>query len=114
MICDYLLDNMLCLRPESYFFAAPSARPVSSNRKDILYMLAMEEYYEIRGRQEMDTLNFKPEQMSPVGEEKRPVLQGSDVHDKDCRCKEAANMSARELLRLMMEDLSIWKKSKRR
>ena len=31
----------------------------------------------------------------------------------DCRCKEVADMTPRQLLRLMMRDLAFWKKVKK-
>ena len=34
-------------------------------------------------------------------------------HDDACRCKEASEMTPRELLRLMMSDLAFWKKAKK-
>ena len=34
----------------------------------------------------------------------------SSASDDACRCKETANMTPRELLRLMMRDLTFWKK----
>jgi len=43
--------------------------------------------------------------------EKKP----QDVHagDDPCRCQETSNMTPRELLRLMLSDLSFWKKTKK-
>lgn len=35
-------------------------------------------------------------------------------HDDTCRCKETSKMTPRELLRLMMSDLAVWKKKKKR
>jgi hypothetical protein len=37
---------------------------------------------------------------------------GTD-HDETCRCKETSKMSPQELLRLMVNDLAFWKKTKR-
>jgi hypothetical protein len=39
--------------------------------------------------------------------------QGGAVREEDCRCKEAAHMTPRELLALMMNDLAFWKKTKK-
>lgn len=38
---------------------------------------------------------------------------GPGAGDDACRCKETANMSPRELLQRMMDDLAYWKKGKR-
>lgn len=36
-----------------------------------------------------------------------------DQHGDNCRCKEVSEMSPRELLRTMMNDLAFWKKGKK-
>ncbi len=36
------------------------------------------------------------------------------VHDAECRCKEAKEMSFFQLVKQMMNDLSFWKSRKRR
>jgi len=38
--------------------------------------------------------------------------QSEAGNDDSCRCKEAATMTPRELLKLMMSDLAFWKKIK--
>jgi hypothetical protein len=39
--------------------------------------------------------------------EEVPVEAGNEA---DCRCKEASTMTPRELLKLMISDLALWKK----
>ena len=34
-------------------------------------------------------------------------------HDDACRCKEVSKMTPRELIKLMIRDLSFWKKAKK-
>jgi hypothetical protein len=45
-----------------------------------------------------------------IGKKATENLAGDDA----CRCKEAAKMSPRELLKLMMSDLAFWKKATKR
>ncbi len=49
----------------------------------------------------------------PEKEEEPVESQTVAAKDDDCRCKEASEMSPRELLKLMLSDLSFWKKTKR-
>ena len=44
---------------------------------------------------------------------KNAERQGGAGKDDNCRCKEASQMTPRELLRLMMSDLAFWKKAKK-
>jgi hypothetical protein len=46
--------------------------------------------------------------------EKGPAaLHVGEGKDGTCRCKEASEMTPRELLRLMFSDLTFWKKEKK-
>jgi len=45
--------------------------------------------------------------------EKKPAEQATAGKNDDCRCKEASEMTPRELLKLMFSDLSFWKKAKK-
>ncbi len=49
-----------------------------------------------------------------AGIEKKPAeTQAETGKDDACRCKEASEMTPRELLKLMMKDLAFWKKAKK-
>ena len=49
------------------------------------------------------------------GNEKKPAqAQAGAGKDDACRCKETSQMTPRELLKLMMNDLAFWKKEKKR
>lgn len=51
---------------------------------------------------------------SPGMEKKIAELQSKEEgKDDSCRCKEASEMTPRELLKLMMNDLAFWKKVKK-
>jgi hypothetical protein len=48
------------------------------------------------------------------GQEKKPAeAQAGAGKDDACRCKETSQMTPRELLKLMMNDLAFWKKEKK-
>jgi hypothetical protein len=48
------------------------------------------------------------------GKEKNTAENQSAAGSEDtCRCKETSKMTPRELLRLMMSDLTFWKKAKK-
>ena len=48
------------------------------------------------------------------GNEKKPAeAQAGAGKDDACRCKETSQMTPRELLKLMMNDLAFWKKEKK-
>jgi hypothetical protein len=48
------------------------------------------------------------------GSEKKPAeAQAGAGKDDACRCKETSQMTPRELLKLMMNDLAFWKKEKK-
>jgi hypothetical protein len=48
------------------------------------------------------------------GKEKKPAeAQAGAGKDDACRCKETSQMTPRELLKLMMNDLAFWKKEKK-
>jgi hypothetical protein len=49
---------------------------------------------------------------SPVKGNETAQQQGAD-NDDACRCKEASEMTPRQLLGLMMRDLAFWKKAKK-
>ncbi len=46
-------------------------------------------------------------------EKKNPEKQAKSVSDDTCRCKEASDMTPRQLLGLMISDLAFWKKAKK-
>lgn len=49
-----------------------------------------------------------------LGNEKKTTEgQAGAGSDDACRCKETAQMTPRELLKLMMSDLAFWKKNKK-
>jgi hypothetical protein len=51
---------------------------------------------------------------SSMEKEKGPTaLHVGEGKDGTCRCKEASEMTPRELLRLMFSDLTFWKKEKK-
>jgi hypothetical protein len=50
---------------------------------------------------------------SPGEEGKNAVRQTVTGKDDACRCKEASDMTAGELLRFMFSDLTFWKKEKK-
>jgi hypothetical protein len=54
-----------------------------------------------------------PGPRSPGEEGKNAVRQTAAGKDDACRCKEASDMTAGELLRLMFSDLAFWKKEKK-
>ncbi len=54
----------------------------------------------------------KPIQPGGPGDEKKTVEPQASADD-DCRCKSASLMSPRQLLRLMIDDLSFRKKPKK-
>lgn len=45
-------------------------------------------------------------------EKKNKEKQAEAASDDTCRCKEASNMTPRQLLGLMISDLAFWKKTK--
>ncbi|NTW59182.1 MAG: hypothetical protein HGB21_03810 [Nitrospirae bacterium] len=48
------------------------------------------------------------------GNEKKPAEAQAGAGKGDaCRCKETSQMTPRELLKLMMNDLAFWKKEKK-
>ncbi len=49
----------------------------------------------------------------PGKEKKIAERQAEAGKDDACRCKEASEMTPRELLKLMMRDLAFWKKEKK-
>jgi len=49
----------------------------------------------------------------PEKVEKNPESRGGGSSDGTCRCKETSEMTPRELLKLMVSDLSFWKKAKK-
>jgi len=51
----------------------------------------------------------------PAGPGKKKAVspQAGAKSEEDCRCKEVSEMSPRELLRTMFNDLAFWKKDKR-
>jgi len=57
------------------------------------------------------------EPVHPAGRqenEKKPAnAQAESGKDDACRCKETSQMTPRELLKLMLNDLAFWKKNKR-
>jgi len=61
------------------------------------------------------TGNHKPADPGGAGKEhEAKVPQVTEIHDDSCRCKEASTMSPRELLRLMIGDLTFWKKANKK
>ena len=59
----------------------------------------------------MITEKHKPADRDSAGKEHEAAAQQErEMHDDSCRCKEASTMSPRELLRLMIGDLTFWKK----
>ncbi len=46
-------------------------------------------------------------------EKKATENQAAAGSEETCRCKETSKMTPRELLRLMMSDLTFWKKAKK-
>ncbi|HYA87414.1 MAG TPA: hypothetical protein VEI57_10170 [Nitrospirota bacterium] len=50
----------------------------------------------------------------PENEKKNEKKQADAVNDDGCRCKEIANMTPRQLLGLMINDLAFWKNIKKR
>ena len=60
---------------------------------------------------EMIKGSHKPADPDRAGKEhEAKVPQEREIHDDSCRCKEASTMSPRELLKLMIGDLTFWKK----
>ena len=55
----------------------------------------------------------KPIQPGGPGDQKKTVEPQAQAADDDCRCKSTALMSPRQLLRLMINDLSFLKKPKK-
>ena len=52
--------------------------------------------------------------IGPDRPEKGKEADGAHAgHDDSCRCKETSKMSPQELLKLMMNDLAFWKKTKK-
>jgi hypothetical protein len=49
----------------------------------------------------------------PADQERGKKAAETQAGDDDCRCKEASQMTPRELLKLMMDDLMFWKKAKK-
>jgi hypothetical protein len=49
----------------------------------------------------------------PKGQGRGKKASELQAGDEVCRCKEAAKMTPRELLKLMMDDLVFWKKAKK-
>lgn len=45
--------------------------------------------------------------------EKKTGAASPQAGDDDCRCKEVAEMTPRQLFGLMMRDLAFWKKAKK-
>jgi hypothetical protein len=67
-----------------------------------------EEYY-ISREKEMIKGSHKP--ADGAGKEHEVAApQEREIHGDSCRCKEASTMSPRELLKLMIGDLTFWKK----
>jgi hypothetical protein len=58
----------------------------------------------------------RQESVPPAGsqgnEKKHAEAQTGAGKDDACRCKEASQMTPRELLKLMVKDLAFWKKGK--
>ncbi len=57
-----------------------------------------------------------PKTVHPSGPEKErepAASHGGEGKDGACRCKEASEMTPRELLKLMFSDLTFWKKEKK-
>ena len=62
----------------------------------------------------MVTRSEKNDKQSTPGKEKEIATpQAGAGKDDACRCKETANMTPRQLLELMMNDLAFWKKAKK-
>lgn len=49
----------------------------------------------------------------PEKDEKAAEPRAGEGKDDDCRCKAASEMSPGELFKLMMSDLTFWKKTKK-
>jgi len=49
----------------------------------------------------------------PGKENKNTEKQAEAASDDTCRCKEASDMTPRQLLGLMISDLAFWKKTKK-
>ncbi len=43
---------------------------------------------------------------------KLPEQEVNEEHEENCRCKEVAKKTPREMLRLVVNDMSFWKKTK--
>lgn len=56
-----------------------------------------------------------PKKVHPVGPENEKRIGGPQAQAAGdlCRCKETALMKPRQLLRLMIDDLAFWKKTKK-
>jgi hypothetical protein len=52
-------------------------------------------------------------QTQPEKENRTAEEHAVESKDDDCRCKEASNMTPRELLKLMISDLAFWSKKGR-
>jgi hypothetical protein len=65
--------------------------------------------------EELRMLTRDPKTIEPVpGKEKETVtLQARAGEEDACRCKEASEMTPRQLLRLMISDLAFWKKARK-
>jgi len=48
-----------------------------------------------------------------VEKEKFPEKRLKEENEENCRCKEVAKKTPREMLRLMIDDMAFWKKAKR-
>jgi len=55
----------------------------------------------------------KTVQPAGPGDEKKAVDKHAQATDDACRCKETALMTPRQLIRLMINDLTFWKKAKK-
>jgi hypothetical protein len=60
----------------------------------------------------MKARDEKTADTGPVGTEKETTGQHPG-HDENCRCKETAKMTPRELIELMVNDLAFWRKEKK-
>jgi len=75
-------------------------------------ILPAEVKYPKRGER-MTADRKKTIQPAGPGDEKKTVEPEAQAADDDCRCKSTALMSPRQLLRLMIDDLSFRKKTKK-
>jgi len=51
-----------------------------------------------------------PDEQGKERQTAQPRVATSTIHDDSCRCEEASRMTPRQLLGLMLSDLTFWKK----